>query len=58
MVDDLSLRGLPDTTKVNVNEDWEVRYWCKKWAVSELQLRVAVKAVGVETQKVAQFLGK
>jgi hypothetical protein len=58
MSDDLKHRGPPDTTKVNVNEAWEVKWWCNKWSVSETQLRTAVRAVGVETKNVAKYLGK
>jgi hypothetical protein len=58
MSDDLKHRGPPDTTKVNVHETWEVKWWCNKWGVSETQLRAAVRAVGVETKNVAKFLDK
>jgi hypothetical protein len=58
MSDNLQHRGPPDTTKVNVHEPWEVRYWCGKWNVSEATLRAAVTAVGVETRNVARHLGK
>jgi hypothetical protein len=57
-MDNLRHRGPPDTTKVNVNEPWEVRYWCSKWSVSEAQLRAAVRAVGVQSAAVARHLGK
>jgi hypothetical protein len=46
MADDLSKRRPQDATKVNVNEDWEVNYWCNKWNVTKKQLTDAVKAVG------------
>lgn len=58
MSDDLTHRGSPDTTKVNVNEAWEVKWWCNKWGVSESQLRAAVRAVGVQSKDVAKHLGK
>lgn len=32
MVDDLTNRGPADRARVNVNEEWEVRYWCKEFA--------------------------
>lgn len=58
MTDDLKHRGPPDTSRVNVNEAWEVRYWCGKWGCTEAQLRAAVKAVGVSSAAVARHLGR
>ena len=58
MADNLNLRGQPDRSKVNVNEQWEVDYWTKKWGVSAQQLRSAVSAVGVNAANVARHLGK
>ena len=47
MADDLKNRGPQDRSRVNVNEDWEVTYWCKEFGCSEAELRAAVAAVGV-----------
>lgn len=47
MTDDLKNRGPADRARVNVNEAWEVRWWCKEFGCTEAQLRAAVKAVGV-----------
>jgi hypothetical protein len=58
MTDDKTQRAPRDAERVNVNEDYEVRYWCKKWGVSEQQLRDAVKRVGVMSKDVAKALGK
>lgn len=58
MTDDKNLRAPRDAERVNVNEDYEVRYWCRKWDVSEPQLRDAVKRVGVMSRDVAKALGK
>jgi len=58
MGDNLSLRRPQDSSRVNVNEDWEVRYWCDKWNVTKAQLIAAVKAVGVSATAVAKYLGK
>lgn len=58
MADNLHLRGQPDRSKVNVNEQWEVDYWTKKWGVTAQQLRAAVAAVGVNAANVARHLGK
>ncbi|MDB5840140.1 MAG: hypothetical protein JWQ23_2092 [Herminiimonas sp.] len=31
MSDNLSERGPQDRSRVNVNEQWELAYWTKKW---------------------------
>ena len=58
MADDLTNRGPSDRSKVNVHEDWEVRWWCSKWNVTKEQLVAAVNAVGTGAKKVAEYLGK
>jgi len=54
MADDLKDRGARDRSRVNVHEDYEVRYWTEKWGVTEGQLAEA----GVSVQAVARQLGK
>lgn len=44
MPDDLTNRGPQDRARVNVHEEWEVRYWCKHFGCTPDQLRAAVKA--------------
>lgn len=56
MSDDLNKKRPQDASKVNVNESWEVRYWCTKFGCTESQLRAAVKAVGVSAAKVQAYL--
>jgi len=46
MSDDKTNRGPADRTRINVNEDYELRYWTTELGVSEEQLRAAVKRVG------------
>ena len=58
MADDLKNRGAQDRSRVNVNEDHEVRYWTQKWGVSEERLAAAVNKVGVAVDAVARELGK
>jgi hypothetical protein len=58
MADDLSNRGPQDRSRVNVNEEWERRWWCKEFRCTEQQLRDAVRAVGVSADKVRQHLKK
>jgi hypothetical protein len=58
MSDDLNNRGPADRARVNVNEAWEVRYWCKEFGCTEAQLRAAVKAAGVMAADVRKQLAK
>jgi Protein of unknown function (DUF3606) len=58
MADDLKDRGAQDRSRVNVNEDHEVRYWTQKWGVTKEQLMAAVKRAGVSVAAVAKALGK
>lgn len=58
MADDLKNRGAQDRTRVNIHEDYEVRYWTEKWGISKEQLAQAVKKAGVSAEAVARQLGK
>jgi len=57
MADDLALRGAADRTRIDVNEDHELRYWTHTLGVSEEELRKAVAAVGVSASAVREHLG-
>jgi hypothetical protein len=39
MADDKSNRGAQDRSRVNVREDYELRYWTRKWGVTEVELK-------------------
>jgi uncharacterized protein DUF3606 len=52
MADDLSKRGSQDRSRINVHEDYEVRYWSKKLGVSANKLKAAVQKVGNSAQAV------
>ena len=56
MADDLANRGPADRDRVNVNEDWELRYWSDKFGCSEEELRAAVRAVGPMREDVERQL--
>lgn len=47
MSDDTESRGPQDRSRINVDEPWEVRYWCQEFKCTERQLRSAVMRVGV-----------
>jgi hypothetical protein len=58
MADNLGKRSPQDASRINVHEDWEVRYWTDKWQISREQLMDVVKRVGVHVSDVAKALGK
>jgi len=58
MTDDPNARGPQDRSRVNVEQEYERRYWAEKWSVSEDELRQAVEKVGPMAADVARELGK
>lgn len=58
MSDDKTNRGPRDADRVNINEDYEVRYWTQKWGITEAQLKEAVRRAGVMARDVAKALGR
>ena len=54
MVDNLENRGFSDRSRVNIHEDYAVRYRTEKWVVSEARRIAAVRKVASP----AQALGK
>ena len=56
MPDDKSKRGGQDRKRINVNEDYELRDWSKKFGVSQDELKAAVKAVGASASAVEKHL--
>lgn len=44
MADDKTKRGSPDNKQININEDYEVRTWAKKFGVTQKDLVSARKA--------------
>jgi hypothetical protein len=56
MADDTTNSGPRDRERINVNEDYELRYWTKHFGVSADDLRAAVKAVGVMAKDVEAHL--
>jgi uncharacterized protein DUF3606 len=45
-MDDLKKRGPQDRSKINMQEDYEVKYWAKELGVSREELQKAVDKVG------------
>lgn len=58
MSDDKNNRGPADRSRINVHEDYELRYWSDKFGCSHDQLKAAVKAVGVMAADVEAYLKK
>ncbi len=58
MPDDKTIKQPLDAKRVNINEPYEVNYWCKKWGCTPQTLRQAVNSVGTSADAVAKYLGK
>jgi len=56
MSDDKSKKGMQDRTRINTEEDYELRYWSEKFGVSQDQLKAAVKKVGNSVSAVEKEL--
>lgn len=56
MADDKTRSGGQDRTRINVNEDYELRDWARKFGVSPDELKDAVNAVGTQADAVEQHL--
>lgn len=50
--------GTPDKDKININEEYEVSYWSKKWGVKPHELKNAVERVGTSVKDVQIYLNK
>ena len=46
MADDRTKRGAQDRSKINLDQEHEIRYWTREFGVSEAALTVAVANVG------------
>jgi hypothetical protein len=56
MSDDKSNAGPADRSRINVHEDYELRYWSDKFGVSHDALKQAVAKVGPVATTVEQHL--
>ncbi|ARP95169.1 DUF3606 domain-containing protein [Bordetella genomosp. 13] len=56
MTDNLNNRGPQDRSRINVEEEWECRYWSEKLGVTDDQLREAVHQVGTSVEDVTAYL--
>lgn len=58
MSDNKNNRGPQDRTKINVNEEYELRYWSEKFKVTPDQLKKAVNDAVISAQAVEEALKK
>lgn len=58
MSDNLQNAGPQDRSRINVNEEWEVRHWTEALGVTREQLEKAVSEVGVSANAVREHLKK
>jgi hypothetical protein len=56
MSDDTKRAGQPDSRRINIDQEYEVRYWSGELNVAPEKLREAVKAVGTSAQAVRKYL--
>lgn len=56
MADDTTQRGGQDRERINVNQDYELRDWAKKFDATPQQIKEAVQAVGDRADKVEMHL--
>jgi hypothetical protein len=56
MSDDKSKTGSPDSKRINIEEQYEVKYWSEKLNVTPDELKKAVKAVGTSAEKVEKHV--
>ena len=55
-MDDPNNRHQPDRSRINLSQDYEVRYWSEKFGISEGELRQVVARVGNSPDAVEQAL--
>jgi hypothetical protein len=56
MADSKTNRNGPDRDRINVNQDYELRDWAKKFDATPEQIKEAVQAVGDRADKVEMHL--
>jgi len=58
MPDDTAERRPQDASRIALEEDYEVRYWTKKWGITREELADAVARAGNSAAAVARHLGR
>ena len=57
-MDDKTKTAPQDASRINLGEDYEVRYWTKKFSCSREDLTAAIRKVGVSAIAVEEELHK
>jgi hypothetical protein len=57
MSDYKTKRGPQDRSRINVDEDYERKYWAKEFAISEERLKELVKQHGPSVEKIRAAVG-
>ena len=52
------LRWSPELPRVNVHEDYELRYWSESFDMPKDEIEAAVKKVGTRVEDVARELSR
>ena len=58
MADDTAKRDYRDHDRINIHQDYELRYWTKELGVTPEKLKQTVEKVGVMVIDVRKALGK
>ncbi|MGZ8266552.1 MAG: DUF3606 domain-containing protein [Burkholderiales bacterium] len=58
MLVDKDVRTPEDTTRINLESDWEIHYWCARYSVGEDELRACVLQVGTQADDLERHLEK
>lgn len=58
MSDNLKIKQPADMTKVNISQEWEVDFWCKKFGITKDKLKQAVAAAGPMVKDIVKWLGR
>jgi len=56
MADDKSNAGGQDRSRINVNQDYELRDWARSLNTTPERIKEAVQAVGDRAEKVREYL--
>ena len=58
MPDNLNKKRPHDATRINLNQSWELEYWCGALNCTEDELREAVEKVGDSVDAVTKYLAR
>ena len=58
MSDDTAIRRPRDSSRIALEEDYEVDYWTGKWGITKEELADAVAKAGHSAAAVARHLGR